>query len=131
MLRALAVATAIAAAAIGFVQVELGKETFSVDAERARAAFPVRGKLGTNPPATSVDGGVVTFGRWKGAISDPTFPLTRVGDHVRAFFQLKTWHFVSVSTDRYFVALAIANVRDGPMARTVGLTFSTHAYGAA
>lgn len=114
MLRAAAVAAAVAAAAIGYIQVELGKNTFDVDVEAARAAFPVGEPLGTNPPATSVDGGVVTFGRWKGAIPDPDFPLTRVGDHMRAFFQLKRWHFVSISTDRYFVALAIANVRNAP-----------------
>ena len=61
--------------------------------------------LSDSPPRALFEGGRLRAGRYLSPIPDPRFPPRR-----GARFRLKEWHYLSVTTDRYFVALALVQL---------------------
>lgn len=101
-----ALLAAVVAAAIGWANFELSHEPFTYDRDAALAAFRVD-VLDTVHPGVSTP----TFGRWNVSIPAAFADPVALRDRLQRFRRLKRWHYISLSTERYFVAFAIANVR--------------------
>lgn len=57
-------------------------------------------------PARACEDGTTLYGRYQGAIRTPDLEL-RLSKRIR----LKEWHYTSLTTDRHFVSLAVAQLR--------------------